>query len=432
MKTVQTLKFLILAALVIATLGAGYAAPVRAAEKVKVTFMTWEGADTNAAIDKGIATFEAANPDIDVERIASPATDYGQKISSMVVASELPDLFWAGNDTEQAFGAQGVLFDWTAIASKDASFKRADFAPLSLENWTSPDGKLYGLPTLMNTYGVWYNADLFKKANLPLPKVGWTYDEMFAAAKALTVKDGSKVKTYGIYNLATDPFTIGNCAVSNGGTGFADRVIEPTKFMADAAYKACLKQYADAVQAGYITPPGYPGDGLTESFIAGDLPMLSYGQWLAPSFLKAAPKFKFDFAPLAAGKDNVQTYDAVGIASPKGIKNPDAAWKVAKFLSTDLWKTVLVDAPVAPAAHVPSSAPYFETLKKAGLNQTADSINYMLQAPKKQAVRLIATWSTKGNDAINAVWSDVLTGKRPLDSVDKLIADLNALVPAKK
>src|SRR2546423_1085179 len=98
--------------LIIAVVGMGL--PVaRAADPVKVTFMTWEGADTNAAIDKAVETFKTANPDIDVQRLETPTTDYGQKIASMTVANQLPDIFWAGNDTEQQLGAQGALYDWT-------------------------------------------------------------------------------------------------------------------------------------------------------------------------------------------------------------------------------------------------------------------------------------------------------------------------------
>ncbi len=414
---------------------AAMALPVaRAADKVKVTFMTWEGADTNAVIDKAVESFKAANPDIDVQRLETPTTDYSQKIASMTVANQLPDIFWAGNDTEQQLGAQGALYDWTATLKGDKDLKLEDFAPGAIENWTSPDGKLYGLPTLMNTYGIWYNEDLFKAANVPLPKTGWTYKDMFDAAKALTQKDGDTVTQYGLvaaFNKGEllDPFHISNCAVSNGSAGFMDRVIEPTKVTADAAYKACVKQFADAVQAGSVSPYTYPDDGLVEQFIAGSVPMLYFGQWIVPSLIKSAPSFKYGFAPLPVDKDVVEPYDAIGIASPKTIKNPEVVWKVAKFLATDLWKSVLPDSPVAPAAHVPSSSPYFEALAKAGLQSVADGVKYELTAPKKQGIRFTATWSTKANDIWKAVWADMFSGKQPIDStVDKMVTDLNALI----
>nr|MCU0495583.1 extracellular solute-binding protein [Chloroflexaceae bacterium] len=269
--------------------------------KAKVTVMTWEGADTNAAIDEALKTFMAANPEIEVERVPSPNSGYSDKLNAMVQAKQLPDIFWAGNDTAQQFGGQGLLFDWTEYAQKsEGGFSLSAFAPGAIENWTSADGKLYGLPTLMNTYGIWYNADLFQQAGVPLPKPGWTYDDMLKAATALTQKDGSTVKRYGVYAVGNEslqsPFTISNCAVSAGGQPFMDRVINPTKVTADEKFVACAKQIAEAVQSGAITPTGYPSDGLTESFIAGQIPMLFFGQWLVPSFLEAQPSFKYGFA----------------------------------------------------------------------------------------------------------------------------------------
>src|SRR2546421_4109042 len=109
-----------------------------------VTVMTWESADTNKSIDAALQKFMQQNPNIKVERIPSPNSDYAQKLTSLVVAKKLPDIFWSGNDTEQQFGGQGLLYDWTQYASKSSSdFDISKFAPSSIENWKN-NGKLFG------------------------------------------------------------------------------------------------------------------------------------------------------------------------------------------------------------------------------------------------------------------------------------------------
>lgn len=407
------------------------AAPAASGEKTKVTFMTWESNETNAAIDKALESFNAANPDIEVERLETPNTNYGDKIQAMVQASELPDLFWSGNDTEQQFGTDGLLFDWSSYLGKDDTLKVADFAPGAIENWTSDDGKVYGLPTLMNTFGVWYNADLLTEAGATLPKAGWTYDDLYAAAAAVTQKDGTDVTRYGLWDGfgLSSPFTMGACAVSAGGNPFMDKTINPTIVTAGPQFTDCTQKLATAVQAGSVTPPGYPMDGATESFIAGQIPMLYYGQWLAPSFIEAEPSFTYGFAPLPVMKDQVQPYDAIGIVSPKGIENPDAVWKVMQFLATDLWTNVLVDAPVAPAAHVPSSAAYFNKLEEVDLGSVAEGVRYELEAPVKQGIRFTAPWSGKANDILTANWNDMLQGKKPIDTtLPTMVEDINAVI----
>ena len=157
-------------------------------DPVTVTLMTWETPATNALIDNAMATFMKLHPDIKVERLTTPASNYGQKLTSMIVAHKLPDLFWAGNDTEQQYGAQGLLYDWTSKANTASSgYNVKNFAPLSIANW-SVKGHVYGLPSLMNTYGVWYNVADFKAAGLALPKVGWTYADMLHDAQVLATK----------------------------------------------------------------------------------------------------------------------------------------------------------------------------------------------------------------------------------------------------
>ncbi len=419
--------------------GAAATAPAATGGKATVTVMTWEGNDTNAAIDEALKAFMAANPDITVQRIPSPNSGYGDKLNSMVQANQLPDIFWAGNDTAFLYGDQGLLYDWSKMAQNEqgSAFNLKDFAPGAIENWTSPDGKLYGLPTLMNTYGLWYNEDLFNKAGVPLPKPGWTYDDMFAAAEKLTVKDGDKVTRYGLYNANGDPiygpFAVSDCSVSAGGQPFQDRIIKPTKVQADQQFIDCTQKYADAIQKGFITPPGYPTDGMTDQFLTGQIPRMYFGQWAAPSFITAKPSFKYGFAPLpiATGGKVVEPYDAVGISSPKGIKNPDAVWKVMKFLASDAWKTVLVKAPVAPAAHIPSSGPYYDTLKAAGLQSVVDGVDYELKAPTKQGIRFTAPWSAKANDILTANWNDILTGKKPAQAtIEQMVKDLNGVIQA--
>lgn len=396
---------------------------------VTVTVMTWESADTNKAIDAALQKFMQQNPNIKVERIPTPNSDYGQKLSSLVVAKKLPDIFWAGNDTEQQYGGQGLLYDWTQNASQSSSnFDLSKFAPASIDNWKN-NGKLFGLPTLMNTYGIWYNSDMFVKAGLPLPKAGWTYDEMLHDAQVLTQKDGGKVTRYGLWNPPDDPFSIGSCSLSAGGQPFEDKILNATKVTAGPEFIDCAKKFATAVQNGSVTPPGYNTDSAQAAFASGKIPMLDFGQWLVPGFQQAKPTFKYGFAPMPVVKDSVQPYDAVGISSPSYVKNPDAVWKVMQFLGSSAWESILPGAPVAPAAYVPSSAPYFDTLKSAGLQSVADSVNYELTAQKKLGIRFIGPWSSKANDVVTAKWNDILNGKTPVDTgVPDMVKQLNDVI----
>jgi multiple sugar transport system substrate-binding protein len=404
---------------------------VTAQDPVTVTVMTWEGADTNAAIDAALATFMEANPSIVVERLPSPNSGYGERLSAMQLAGELPDVFWSGNDQMFQYADQGALYNWTEIATADDTFDLGDFAPGAIANWTAGDGGLYGLPTLMNTYGVWYNADLFTAAGLDVPAPGWTWDAFFTAAETLADPAAGMfaAQGYELVNPNEGIFTADVCAQNAGSAApFADRIINPTTITVTPELVSCVSRLAALVQSGAITPSGYPGDGQTELFIAGQIPMLVFGQWLAPSFMNAAPAFTYGFAPLPVADgvepaDAIQLYDAVGIASPADIENPEAVWEVAKFLASAAWESILLSAPVAPPAHIPSAQPYFDTLSAAGLESAAASIQYMLEAPTKLPIRFTAPWASQANDVLGANWGNILNGTTGVEEGLNAIAE---------
>lgn len=426
-RTVRAAAIAVLGAVLISVIAACGGANTSTG-KATVTYMTWENATTNSSIDTAMAKF--SDPNITVQRLGSPATDYGQKINSLVLAKQLPDFFWCGNDTEQDFGSKGLLFDWTSYLKANGDFDPSKFAPGSIDNWKAPNGHLYGLPTLMNTYGYFYNADLLKAANVDIPKAGWTYDQFFADVAKLTKKSGNSVTQYGAVGGPYDgPFALSVYSVSAGGQPFEDKIVGPSKVTIDPKFVEGTQKFVDAVKAGYITPGGYNGGDTNAAFLAGKVPMLWGGQWNAASFLQQKPSFTFGFAPFPVVSQNVVIFDAVGICSPSYIKNPDAVWKVMTYLDSQAWKDILPGAPVAPAAYVPASSTYFDTLNKAGVSSVSDAVNSELSAPNLVGVRFMSSWSSKANDIINASWNDILNGKKPVQpTLDTMASQLNDLI----
>ena len=406
---------------------------VGAQGKTVVRIMTWEGQDTNDQIAAAMKPFEAKNPDITVEIVKVPGVGFDQTRNTMIAANQLPDLFWVGNDQLLEFGRKGILYDWTKQATgKGDDFVLESFAPGAIANYTL-DGKLYGLPSLMNTYGYFYNADMFTAAGLPLPKVGWTYAQFFNAARRLTTKSGNQVTRYGVYNPMNDLFFLSQYAASQGGPMLQDRILEATKVTVSPQLVTAARNWAGAIQNGSVTPRTYPGDGLDKLFAAGKVPMLGSGQWLAKGFIEGKLPFKWGFAPLPTGVKQVTIYDAVGIASPSYIKNPDAVWKVMKYLNTKAWETVLPQSPVAPSAYVPSAKPYFDHLRKSGAASVAESVNAMLTMKDKEGVRFLSSWSGKAADVLNVSYNDILSGKVDAKTgLDAIAAKVNEIIKTNK
>lgn len=133
------------------------------------------------------------------------AAEYAQKVNSMVLSNTLPDIFWCDNlnASFQPLAASGKLYDWisylngTAQGETKTSLDKSKFGPGYLDQYLV-DGKQYGVPNEANTYGVFYNTAMFKKAGLPLPTADWTWNDLFTDMAKLTVKSNGKVKQYGM------------------------------------------------------------------------------------------------------------------------------------------------------------------------------------------------------------------------------------------
>lgn len=403
---------------------AGASRSAAAVDKTIVTLMTWENIATNTQIATAMRTFEKLNPSIHVQMMPTPNTDYYTKLSTLLIAKKLPDLFWSGNDWEQTWGAQRLLYNYSVLAktAHTNDFEVSRFAPTAIENW-SVGGQLYGLPSLMNTYGYFYNADALKAAKLPLPAIGWTYKQFLAAAQALTIKSGATVTRYGVVSPFDDPFNMSQYAVSAGGQPFANKIASPTVVSASPQFKEGTALFVQAIKNGWITPPTYTGDS-TAAFLSGKAAMMGGGQWIAAALLQSKPKFAWGFAPTPLVSKRVQIYDAVGIASPVYIANPEAVWKVLTYLDSKAWEVILPGAPVAPPAYVPAATPYYNRLRASGQGSTAAAINEMLTTPTKVPVRFMAPWAGKAATVVTAHWNDILLGKAPLSSIDQMVQEI--------
>ncbi|MFC5650175.1 ABC transporter substrate-binding protein [Paenibacillus solisilvae] len=396
-----------------------------AGQEVKLTMMTWEGKEMTAAIQEAVKKFETDNPGIKVEVLPTPLADYNTKINSLISINQAPDVFMSGNDTELISGKNGQLYDWTSQMESDKTFFD-NFYPGIIPNWLV-DGKLYGIPGLMNSYGVFYNKKMFKDAGLAEPKTGWTYAEMMEDAQKLSKKG----ERFGLYlQQMNDPFGLSNYAASAGDTPFADSITDAKKITISPKMEEAVNLYRTGVASGSIAPFSQNTDNYANLFKEGKVPLLQAGQWYADDFIRNAKDLEWGYAPSPIVDKPVATYDAIGFASPSKIKNPEAVYKLIKFVATEMYEQVLPEFPVAPPTYQPSAKPYYDKLKEAGHPEMADAIDYMLKAEIKTPVRFMEQWSSKAQKFIDSSFKNVIDGKKPVEDLKKMADNINAVILA--
>ena len=151
-----------------------------------VTLTFWHGysdyeADwLNGAIDQ----WNKENPDIQIDPLYVNNDNALQKLTVALQGGEPPDITYQyGSSLAEVAGAPGLvnLSDW--VQRPDVNWD--DFIP-GARSAATFEGKVLGIPALVDNLAIVYNKTLFDQAGMDYPSADWTWDDFRAAAKALT------------------------------------------------------------------------------------------------------------------------------------------------------------------------------------------------------------------------------------------------------
>jgi multiple sugar transport system substrate-binding protein len=306
-----------------------------------VTITLWNGFTERelGVIKQAVAAFHRTHPWITVKVVGGINDD---KIIAAIRGGNSPDVAQSFTaDNTGLFCSSGGWIDLKPYM--DASKIDASMFPQAVQTYTQYQGKRCALPMLADTYGLYYNKDLFKKAGITAPPK--TMSELTADAKKLTVRDGDNFKVVGF-----DPAQgFYENAPAHYGPLFGANWV-------DASNKSIISKqpgWAEFMnwQKGLIDFYGFDklrrfhagaGDEFSASnaFERGKLAMAIDGEYRT-AFIKAEhPDLNYGTAPMPVADSQPDLYGAgyvtgniVGI--PKGAKNKDAAWELVKYLTTD-------------------------------------------------------------------------------------------------
>lgn len=319
------------------------AAPASAApSKLTGTVTFWhfftdrEAAGIQAAVDK----FEAANPGVKVE--VKSGQDDEKTIQAIAAGQPIDVVLSYSTDQIGKFCSTGAWQDLGPYVQRDGV--DLNNIPQVVRDYTQFDGKRCSMPMLADTYGLYYNKKLLADAGFSAPPK--TMTELDEMAKKVTVVNGDGaiktagfVPTFGFYENAPAHF-----APTFGATWFdADG---KSHLASDPGWTSMLNW-----QKGLVDDLGYDKlkrftAGLGQEFSAdnafekGKVAMMIDGEY-RNAFIKAeAPGLEYATAPFPTDDTKTDLYGAgyvtgnvIGIG--RGAQNPEAAWALIKFLSTD-------------------------------------------------------------------------------------------------
>src|SRR5688572_27008781 len=183
-------------------------APARGPVTVRLA-TDWLSGPRGDTLSMAIPAFQQRYPDIKVQ-VDAITGEYFTAINTQIAAGTIQEVVLFEGNFFQSFKDQGAF---TAIdqALKQQKVSMADYTVVP--GIYQDKGKQYGMPFQLVLSGWYYNVDLFQERGLKLPDENWTWDDVLAAAQALTRPERNQ---YGIHVSNSDQFVWGPLLFSAG------------------------------------------------------------------------------------------------------------------------------------------------------------------------------------------------------------------------
>src|SRR4051812_18792906 len=137
------------------------------------------------ALKAQVAQWNTANPDATVKLLFNGGNDNAlQKTVAGFTAGNYPDIAYQYGSSAAQLARQPKLVDLTAKV-KAADVNWDDFYP-SERQAATVDGKVVGLPALVDNLSLVYNKKLFQQAGVAEPTADWSWQDFRNAAKKLS------------------------------------------------------------------------------------------------------------------------------------------------------------------------------------------------------------------------------------------------------
>lgn len=287
-------------------------------------------------------TFREIYPDLEVSAEPAPSGE-GDPLLAQMVSGDAPDVFDAWTSRAAPYIDAGQVLDLKPLFDRDyAGGQAADIFEWVMEAQSLPNGFQWGMPRYVNLTVLIYNKDAFDAAGLAYPDDTWNHDTYAEALATLTQREGDSVRAYGglIPIFAYPRFA--NKVEAWGGS-----VVDPADntlatFGSAEGQAAAEWHRVRIVDERTVADRNFLDSGGGENvigaranFVAGRI--LSMEEGFYPNALADAvgDSFRFGVAPPPAGPAGRPIIgNADGVCVWSGSGNQEAAWEVAKFISS--------------------------------------------------------------------------------------------------
>jgi len=291
----------------------------------------WTSSPAHLALFNTIADkFKAENPEVKSITFDSvPLNNLDTVLTTQLQSNDPPDLSWLPVEESQRFISEGALVNVEPALKGAPGYDYADLLPRLQSDWRTSDAQ-YGVPFSTGSWVMFYNADIFKAANLQSPRemiANGTWDWAHFRAASKQIAQTQKVPGY---VLDSFDFKTWNRLVplmyAYGASPWNATATQCT--MNSPEMTAAMSLFHDMIYTDHSTPlPGQKAD-----FWGGQAGATS--AFLSSSALLKAATFKWDVVPMPSGPaGDQQAMGQSAIVAFKAGHNPAVAAKFLAYLT---------------------------------------------------------------------------------------------------
>lgn len=284
-----------------------------------------------------IKEFESKHPNIKVQnRLFGDTNSYLPALQSAVAGGNPPEIF-GPHVLALQYGQAGISADLGKELGKSFT---SDFFDSTNQEY-SDGGKQYALGWMAQTFGIFYDPELFARAGVDVPE---TWDDLITVGQKIKSKTGkipcvltNNPSNNGldfflplITQIKNDPTFVLKLDKLDGGVTWQDPAVVKALELVQRLVKAGI------FQSGINATETIPGEQL---IYTGKSAMLYLGSWVPQDFVQsAAPSFVKRYkvmetpALTSGGKHWCANQAGAGLAVSNVSKNKDAALEFIKFL----------------------------------------------------------------------------------------------------
>ena len=391
-----------------------------------VNISIWEGYTQaeSVAIKKLAAQFNASHPNITVTPQFYGNSDYAlQKVLAAIAGGKPPDISYLYGSNAANIAASGKLVTLNKYLS-DPSFGWNHFYKVEREVATV-NGKVTGIPALVDNLALVYNKKLFAQAGIAPPTANWTWSDFENAALKLT--DPSK-KQFGwayVNDASEDTVWRFWAMLWQAGGHILSADNKQAAFNSPAGVKALtLLQQLVAHKAIYLDNGS---DNYLPVFNAGHIGMLWTGPWDLQQITASKVSYGVTILPAAENHQTISGPDN-WVMFNNGSARVAASWTFLKWLTSpkiDLeWGLMTGDLPIRDdVSTLPGYKQYVR--KYPGIDLWVKNLNNATQA------RPVLTTYPKISTVVGqAVQSVLLDKAQPQQALTQAAQQVNGILSA--